>query len=273
MIKLLHNQIPFNSSLKNQFVIAIILGLLLALILIFLEPFDTYRFESNQKNVIFCGFGILFSLLYLMNARIETWWYGFLDRKWTVKNEIFTFIFLVVVSSIPIHFYNQIFLNDLLDHDFVATEYVKHLIWFFRNSVLPIMTILLPFFIYIRNRLGKMSTPESLLEIELSGVNKGEKMVIQKKQLLFVKSSENYVEIFYDKNEGIQNETYRNTLGAIKKQVPFMKQCHRSYLVNVANIKSITGNSQNARIKFQYDNLDVPLSNTFYKSVKSSLRA
>ncbi|PIB31327.1 hypothetical protein BFP77_01805 [Maribacter sp. 4U21] len=271
MVKLLNKQIPFISGIKNQLITAITLGFLLALIMVFLEPFDTYRFESNHKNLILGGFGILFSILYVINARLETSWYKSHGESWTVKNEIVTFILLIFISSIPIHFYNQIFLNDLLNQDFVASDYTKHGLWFFRKSLLPVMVMLFPFFIYLRNRLGKIITPESLNEIELYGVNKGEKLVLQKNQLMFVKSSENYVEIFYDKNQSIHNETYRNTLGAIKKQAPFMKQCHRSYLVNVSNIKGITGNSQNAKIEFHYKDLEVPLSTTYYKRLKSSL--
>ncbi|MEM7381139.1 MAG: LytTR family DNA-binding domain-containing protein, partial [Bacteroidota bacterium] len=98
-----------------------------------------------------------------------------------------------------------------------------------------------------------------------------EKLRIQKEELLFVKSSENYVEIYYNKDNEVQHEIFRNTLGEINRQAAFLKQCHRSYLVNISNIKNIKGNSQNAKIEFHLEGLDIPLSNTYYKSIKSSL--
>ncbi|MFK7747913.1 MAG: LytTR family transcriptional regulator DNA-binding domain-containing protein [Kordia sp.] len=95
--------------------------------------------------------------------------------------------------------------------------------------------------------------------------------MIQKTSVLFVKASENYVEIFYSKNKTIQYETFRNTLSAINIQASFLHQCHRSYLVNLTTIKNVKGNSQNAKIEFHYHGLNIPLSKSYYNSIKSAL--
>ncbi|WP_422859137.1 LytTR family transcriptional regulator DNA-binding domain-containing protein [Flagellimonas sp. S174] len=270
MIKFLDKAIPFNSSYKNQLLIALVLGCILALIMIFLGPFDTDRFESSYKYPILAGFGVLLSLFYLIHSRLETWWYRHLNTRWTIKHEMAAFISFVITVSIPIHFYNQVFLNDFFIQDYGVNEYIEHGLWFFRSSIIPIMLVMLPFFIYFRNKFGKLHVPESLKEIELVGANRGERIKIQKHKLLFVKSSENYVEIFYEEDNSVQHTIFRNTLTAINEQVPFLRHCHRSYLVNTSSIKQIKGNSQNAKINFGYD-LEIPLSNTYYKNVKSSL--
>ncbi|MEM9076956.1 MAG: LytTR family DNA-binding domain-containing protein [Bacteroidota bacterium] len=271
MIKFLNKTIPFNFSFKNQLVIAIVLGCLLALVMIFLGPFDTDRFQSSYKYLILGGFGVFLSVFYLVNSRFETWWYHYQNRNWTIKYEIVTFISLVVIASIPIHFYNQIFLNDFFGQDYGASDYFRHGLWFFRTSMIPIMLALLPFFIYFRNKFGHVETPEALKEIELFGTNKGERLKIQRHKLLFVKSLENYVEIFYEKDQSVQQNTFRNTLTAVAEQAPFLSHCHRSYLVNVSSIKRIKGNSQNAKIEFHYGDMMIPLSATHYKNIKSSI--
>ncbi|NAS13008.1 LytTR family DNA-binding domain-containing protein [Poritiphilus flavus] len=271
MISFLHKQISFNSRFKNQLAIALILGGILALIMIFLGPFDTDRFQSNYKNLILGGFGVLFSIFYVINARLESWWYTANHKKWTIKNEVIAFLTLMLISSIPIHFYNQVFLNEFFNQDYRTNQYLQHGLWFIRTSIIPIMLILLPFYIYFRSRFGELISPRSLNEIELSGINKGEKLLIQNEELLFVKSSENYVEIFYEKGSQVKHETFRNTLSEINRQAAFLKRCHRSYLVNISNIKRVKGNSQNAKIEFHQHGLDIPLSNTYYKSIKSSL--
>ena len=270
MIKLLNKQIPFNFGLKNQLVIALALGCILALILIFLGPFGTYEFQADYKQLIFAGFGIVFSIFYLLNSRMETLWFNSRKNKWIVECEIFAFLALVLISSVPIHFYNQIFLNDWFNQNETINDYLKHGIWFFRTTLIPIMLLLLPFFLYLRNRLGIVHTSEKSMEIEIFGINKGEKLVLQENQLLFVKSSENYVEIFYEQENDIKQTVFRNTLSAINEQAPFLIYCHRSFLVNSASIKRIKGNSQNAKIQFNSD-LEIPLSNTYYKKVKSAL--
>ncbi|MEL6306116.1 MAG: LytTR family transcriptional regulator DNA-binding domain-containing protein [Bacteroidota bacterium] len=273
MLDFLKKSIPFTANLKDQVRIALILGALLALILIFLGPFDTDRFQSDYKNWVFGGFGILFSLCYLLTGRLENLWYRSAKKNWTVTHEAIAFFALVVISFVPIHFYNQIFLNDLfLQSNYGFQEYLTHGLWFFGKSLVPIMLTILPFYLFFRNRFGTIVDPESESRIIFSGLNKGEQIILPQNQILFVKSSENYVEIFFATENGVQNETFRNTLTVIHEQAPFLKRCHRSYLVNTFNIKSIKGNSQNAKIYFHHTETHIPLSNTYYKSIKSALR-
>jgi len=131
--------------------------------------------------------------------------------------------------------------------------------------------MLIPIIGYLRNKFGELITPESLSEVVFSGVNQGEKILIQKEALLFVKASENYVEIHHEKDNIVHHETFRSTLTAINNQAPFLQQCHRSYLVNVSKIKTVNGNSQNAKIEFMQGSLDIPLSKSYYKTIKSAL--
>lgn len=271
MLKFLSKQIPYNYCLKKQFLIAIILGAILAFIMIFLKPFDTDRFDSNHKHLILAGFGVILGICYLINGKVEHLWFSSENKTWTIKHEIISFVFLIFVSSVPIHFYNQIFLNDFFGHEYEKFEYIKHGLWFFQQSLIPVMFILLPFYVYLRNKFGDLPTSESLSEIEFFGTNKGEKLRIQRDAVLFVKASENYVEIFYEKNNDVQHQTFRNTIKAIKEQAPYLSRCHRSYLVNPSGIKSVLGNSQNAKIEFYHKDLEIPLSKSYYKTIMSTL--
>lgn len=271
MLEFISKQLPYCFSFKKQFMIGLFLGGITAFIMIFLQPFDTYSFESNYKYLIFFGFGLLLFILYLFYARMENLWYNYKNNRWEIKYEIISFIIFVLISSIPIHFYNQVFLNDFFDYEYHAYDYLKHGLWFFQYSLIPVMLILLPFYIYFRNKFGEFITAESLSEIELSGINKGEKLIVQKEAILFVEASENYVKIFYTKNNNIKFKTFRNTLTAINQQAPFLYKSHRSYLVNISKIKAVTGNSQNAKIEFHLNGLDIPLSKSYYKNIKLAL--
>lgn len=271
MLELICKLIPYCSSFKQQFFISIIIGCILSLIMILLQPFGTYSFESEYKYLIFSGFGLLAGATYLFCSRIENFWYKFKNNRWEARYEIVSFIGFALISSLPIHFYNQVFLNSLFSSTFYPFEYLNHGLWFFGHSVIPVMLILLPFYLYFRNHFGVLNTTKSLNEIALFGENKGEKLVVQKEAILFIKASENYVKIFYVKNNILHYKTFRNTLAAIKKQAPFLYKSHRSYLVNITAIKTINGNSQNAKIEFVQKNLDIPLSKSYYKTLKLTL--
>ncbi|MDT0606382.1 LytTR family DNA-binding domain-containing protein [Croceitalea rosinachiae] len=239
--------------------------------MIFLQPFGTYSFESNHKYLIFFGFGLLFFMMYLLWSRIENLWYNYKSKNWEIKDEIISFILFILISSVPIHFYNEVFLNDFFNSKYYEYDYLKHGLWFFQHSIVPIMLILLPFYIYLRSKFGELITSDSLNEIDIYGINKDEKITIKKEELLYIKASENYVNIYYTKNNIIQLKTFRSTLTAVKKQVPFLYKSHRSYLVNLSEIKAIKGNSQNGKIEFHYEGLLVPLSKSYYKTIKSML--
>lgn len=271
MLKSLSKSIPYNYSFRNQLLIGSLLGLVVSFIMIFLQPFGTFDFESEHKNLIFFGFGVLIAILYLFWARIENVWYDKKDKNWLVKYELVSFILFMLMASLPIHLYNQIFLNDFLDNPTFGLEYVKHGLWFLRVSIVPIMLILFPFYYFLRNRMGDLVTVESSNEIEISGINKGEVITINKDDLLYVQAAENYVNFYYLQGGEVKYKTFRNTLSAISKQAPFLQKSHRSYLVNVGSIKDVKGNSQNAKIEFLAEGLHIPLSKSFYKNIKSAL--
>lgn len=270
-IEFLAKQIPYIYSFKRQILTGVLLGGVVIFIMIFLQPFDTYSFESNHKYLIFSGFGLVLFIIYMFCTRIENLWYNHKSKRWSIKDEIVSFAVLLFMSSIFIHLYNQVYLNDFFNSKYSFNDYLKHGLWFFQHSIVPVMFILLPFYLYIRNRFGELVTAESLSEIEISGINKGEKIVIQKEDILYIKASENYVQIFYSNDKTIQQKTFRNTLTAMSEQAPFLYRSHRSYLVNISSIKTIKGNSQNAKIEFHLDDMDIPLSKSYYKKVKSAL--
>lgn len=271
MLDFINKQIPYSYHFKKQLLTGALLGGLVVFIMIFLQPFDTYRFESNHKYLIFSGFGLLLFVVYSFCSKLENWWYNRKNKRWEIKSEMVAFIAFVLIATIPIHFYNQVFLNDLFNYPFDGYEYLKHGLWFFQHSIVPVMLIILPFYLYLRNKFGELITPKSLREVEFYGLNKGEKIILQKEAILYVKASENYVKLFFVKNNSIHHEIFRNTLTAIKEQAPFLYKSHRSYLVNISTIKTVIGNSQNAKIQFHHDGLDIPLSKSYYNTIKSAL--
>ncbi|MBP8849665.1 MAG: LytTR family transcriptional regulator DNA-binding domain-containing protein [Breznakibacter sp.] len=52
---------------------------------------------------------------------------------------------------------------------------------------------------------------------------------------------------------------------------PEFIRCHRGYMVNLLNIKSVEGNSQGYRLGFNGTNTEVPVSRAFTKIFQESL--
>lgn len=264
-LTLLKKQINFVESIKKKFLIGLVLGGFLSFIVIFIEPFDTNDFVSNNRLFQLSVFGILFFIVFLIQSLFETIWYHRNDDTWLVYNEIIsTFVFFLISGTI-IYLYNHLIINKL--------KYTIKSHWlYYKNIVSVMLPIFAPLFIYLRQQFGVKKNALSSNYIRIKGENKNELLVLQKEELLFIKATENYIEIsFLDSNQNLKTKTFRQTLTNMHHRFPFLFKCHRSYLVNFENIEEIQGSSQNAKIVLKNIDKKIPLSKTYYSSVRSRL--
>ena len=261
----LNTQIPFVNAIKHKILVGFILGLLLAFIIIFLEPFDTNTYETKYKNVILSGFGVLFFITFFTYSSIESLFYRRFHKIWNVSYEIIATLLFFIVSGTVIYLYNHGFIND-------AAYSVKSYLLYFKHIVLVFIPIFSPIFIYLRHTFGELVIPKPKNTIEITGENKNETLTLHKNDLLYIKAVENYIAIsFVNAHNCVETRTFRQTLSKAHQQLPFLEKCHRSYLLNTEKIENITGNSQNAKIVFSNIDQTIPLSKTYYTKMKSRL--
>ncbi|MGB6152012.1 MAG: LytTR family DNA-binding domain-containing protein [Pricia sp.] len=81
--------------------------------------------------------------------------------------------------------------------------------------------------------------------------------------LLFAKVDGNYMEIYSQKEDGLEKILIRLSLKELEKQLeafPHLFQTHRSYLVNIQNIEAVSGNAQGYLLSFRGCELQAPVS-------------
>lgn len=262
-LSVLDKQINFTSSKKGKRNVSLILGLFLSMIIIFLEPFDTNEYEADFRFLSLLGFGVLVALVSYIQSRLENSWYFKVDRVWTVSHEIKSTVLFFLVSGTVIFFYNHFIINGL---SYSLAAHISYYIYIV-SAMVPIIT---PAIVLLRQKYGERILPKLPDCIQITGKNKNEHLELQKQNLLCIQSVENYIEIFYlGEDKTTQSKTFRQTLSLVHEQLPFLEKCHRSYLLNLDGVSSVEGNSQSARICFKQSDLKIPLSKTFYKSIKS----
>lgn len=109
--------------------------------------------------------------------------------------------------------------------------------------------------------------------LTLSSFNLRDVVTIDSNSLLYIASAENYVELNLSENGQTKKMLLRNTLTEvekeIKKQFNHIQRCHNSYIVNVNQIKNISGNSGAYRIILNNIDFHIPISrkykNNFFK--------
>lgn len=228
-----------------------------------LEPFDTSQFHAEHKTLLLSGYGFLTGLVFIVYGRIENSLYFRKGRIWRVQDEMFSAVLFCFTAGSILYAYNIYIVNVGLH--VALGSYLRFLF----VTTAGMMPVFVPPMVYLRQRFGEFITPPPINSFTLVGENKNEMLSLQKDDLLFVKAIENYVEIcFIDKHQKIISKTFRQTLSNVGQQLPFLAQCHRSYLVNLSSVQEIVGNSQGAKIIFKAGDKEIPLSKTYYKRIK-----
>jgi DNA-binding LytR/AlgR family response regulator len=89
---------------------------------------------------------------------------------------------------------------------------------------------------------------------------------VKKEDLLYIEAADNYVVIHYFDNHKLSKYVLRNTLKYIEQQNPNsgLVRSHRSYMVNIDNVKIIRREKEGLIIGFEAPaNVSVPISKTY----------
>jgi DNA-binding LytR/AlgR family response regulator len=104
-------------------------------------------------------------------------------------------------------------------------------------------------------------------ELTLTSVNFREVVALDSDSLLYITSADNYVELYWLENGQTKKILLRKTLTEvekeIKKQFHHIERCHNSYIVNINQIKTISGNSGGYRIFLNNIDSTIPISRKY----------
>jgi DNA-binding LytR/AlgR family response regulator len=92
--------------------------------------------------------------------------------------------------------------------------------------------------------------------------------------LVCIESEGNYVNTWYLEEGKIVRLLIRNTIKEIEKQIedaPSLFKCHRAFIVNLAYIENVSGNSQGYRLKIKYLEQDIPVARNYSKSFREAI--
>ncbi len=113
-----------------------------------------------------------------------------------------------------------------------------------------------------RNKIIKITGESETLKITLG-------------DLYFIKSSNNYSEIHYLRNDVLVKKFLRVPLSNVEKQLvsDFISRTHRSYIVNFLNVKKVSGNANRCYILLNKEDVRVPVSRNKRSEVLTHLES
>lgn len=266
---ILKRSIAYTANWLHTIILASMLAIMIVFLLIFLQPFDTYSQEIPYKNVKLVGYGICIIIPILIVHIFEEIWFRYKRGKWYLYEEItvlfFGFLFIATAACL----YNTIIINGL-DVD------AKYILKWAIDFGLPFAPILIPAWAYLRFRFSEIRIKPFVThndpDISIKGKNQNEEVQFLEKEFIMAKAQANYVDVYYLKNGHLEKKMIRSTLSSIMENITFAEQIHRSYLVNPAQIKGISGNTRQATIILNYIDDEIPISSKHFLALKKHLQ-
>jgi hypothetical protein len=270
MLNLFNKPYPFNDDLKHNSKIIFFISIGVLLFLMLLQPFDISLLPSPQKYYLIIGFGIItflalsLNLLFIPSLFPKT----FSSAVWNIKKEIFWNMWILSTILTGYFFYNNTL--ALLKFDF------NMVIKLVLTSIIPITVLIvinqnkmLRSHLKLADDINKrLKDHKSIQEkiIHFSSDYQKDSLAIKVSLLLFIRSANNYIEVFWKEADLIKNQMVRCSMLSAEellKEHKFILKCHRSFIVNINYIERFEGNSQGYKLYFDNISFPIPVSKNF----------
>tara|TARA_R110002050_G_scaffold56512_3_gene127188 strand:+ start:147123 stop:148100 length:978 start_codon:yes stop_codon:yes gene_type:complete len=262
---------PYYYGNRKRFILFLLLICFLSFAFsYFFEPFEVNRAEHKIHTIwimllhSFIPFPIILGYFSFLNLTVKE------ETQWTLGKELFHISMVLLLIGI----------TDFLIRDLIYTNPNNWSLQYFweeiRNTFLVgflLLLILLP--INLERLIKKHTTSSKKITIEpLVTTEKNEAIVIQTPiatevfnleiaKFLFAEVEGNYTEIHTKTPESSVKILVRMTLKELEEQLtsfPFIFRTHRSYLVNLYQVTSISGNAQGYLIHLKDYTNPLPVS-------------
>jgi len=264
-------------------------GLFVAIFLVVFQPFqDVFLAGRPLINV---GFGIVVSLVLAFNHFLISKVLPIDLKKWTIGKSIAWTMYDVLAVILGVFLYKNFWTQF---ETFTWGELWKVTYSTLLMAIIPVIisTILLENWLLRRNLKrasqlqqsvqqqqqpleapSSVASPEQMDTITFYSDNKSEWLKIRPTDLILLESADNYVSVHYREKDKVQKKLLRSTLTKMENQIthPSIFRCHRSYMVNLNQIKQVQGNSRGLQLDLLDSEQTIPVSRKYVKTIQERL--
>ena len=264
MLKFLNKPYPFNDDLKRNAKSILFISFGVIVFLFLFQPIEISSFSNKEIFYLVTGLAVSTFLVLTLNLIVMPSLFPklFNSGKWDIKREIIWNIWIILaISSSDLLLYSK--LLGIFDISFTDIGRIV-LLGFLPVAVLIIINQDRLLRSHLRSAtllneklIGKKDHDEKLIQFESE--YKNDELAIKPDSLYLIISSDNYIEVYYEREGAISKSIVRSTLTKAEQRVgeyDFIFRCHRSYIVNKNHIKEIQGNSQGYKLYFE--NIESP---------------
>ena len=275
ILKWLNQPYPYVGTWRDNFRNAFYGGLFVFLFLVIFRPFGL-----GQANIKFgqlalvCGyFGLVTSAaLIVLALTMRAMPSFFREEDWVIWKEILTNVIAVMMIGTG---------NMLMASYLFGQSITPAVFWVWQKTTLAVAFFPIFFTAYtkqqvlqrrhakgadiLNEKIADHPNPESnsAPTILLNGDNQNETLPLHPSTLLYLEAADNYVRVFFHKNEILENTMLRGTLKKMEGQLNGHQQffrCHRTYLVNLNKVEHVSGNAQGYKLHLENCETLIPVS-------------
>ena len=267
MFNIFNKPYPFNDDLKHSTKIIFFTSIGVFLFLLLFQPFDINTLAVKPKFQLIIGFALVTFLALSLNLLIFPSLFPkiFYSAKWNIKKEIIWNLWILFTILAGYFFLN----NNLGVMKFGFNLVIKLVL----TAVIPITVLIivnhnkiLRSHLKLADELSKKLKDNKLIQekvVYFDSDYQKDSLAIKLSLLMFIRSANNYIEVFWKEGDTIKNKMVRCSMihaEEILREYKFIFKCHRSYLINVNYVERIEGNLQGYKIFFDNINFPVPVS-------------
>ena len=280
MLESLNKKYPFNDNLTINVRAIVSVSLGIFLFLLFFQPFSIQNPDFNNRLIILATFGaitlVLLSLFRLVIPSIFE--KAFSEERWNVKKEIFVNLLFVACNSVAFTFFAK-YVGRI-----PASFHTVIIIVIISISASAVLVVINRIYL-LKKQVAELTGNSSVkqvepikrekIEIEFESENKSEYFKLFINQVILIKSANNYIEVFYKKDDKVAKKLIRNTLKnteLLLSKYPEMIRCHRSCIVNKYNIDKVTRGSDGLMLTMFHYSKPIHVSRQYVLKVKEALK-
>jgi DNA-binding LytR/AlgR family response regulator len=283
---------PFPYYLNDDRKNFVIITAISVFVIFFMSVYRPYgNFQEHLSFWAVCVFGgvtfVILNISIIILPRIFP--VVFDPVNWTVKKYIFqTVVQCLIIGCVSIYFDRLLFicphktLFEVAVHAYTQVALVgiipaTFITLFLKNTMLQQN---LQQAIKANHELEKIRTLKNEVNNPVHhGItiysDTSETLTLNLPDLLFVEADDNYATVYWQENGSVQKKLLRVNLKNIEAQIDntFTLRCHRSYIVNVHAISSITGNTNGYKLRIGDTDHYIPVSRPKGKEVMEKIKA
>ncbi|MBC3540689.1 LytR/AlgR family response regulator transcription factor [Rufibacter sediminis] len=286
MFSFLRQPYPLSElTLSKSLLHSVLFGAIIAFTLIVFQPFGSYNWHHPSKNPILAGYGVVAAVSVFLNfyafRRMLPWL--FREPAWSVGKEIVWNLAHFGTGGFLCTVYGSLAgvmpfsLDQILYMSFIA----------FLMGLVPAILLVMINYVYLLQKYrpleptGKKEAPAPEVsrpeenDLTLLAENGKDSLRLLARDLLFIEASDNYCTVFHVEDGKLQKALLRSSLSRLENQIthPAMLRCHRSYLVNLNRVQTVSGNAQGYKLHFEGTDQLVPVARSYSGRVRETFVA